>query len=389
MTEAESDDDSVSLDGLPVERAATGVTGAEEQSDKVRETLAIVAQDGIVRRTAVDDAVANASMVVATAETRVELAADRLESARATAAPVSGLDLVAARIDNFDARLTTIDDRADNLGEAVQEVLAMKADGDLYEIARRIRRVTNAATEVQRAADDLQFELESFEEWLGDADRRIEELTADIDALAESVDELDDIADTLAGDHSGPEHEPARTRSRCRETPAGDRVATAVPEARVSGVSPGPSDVDVFGPDRGSRSDIGHVATAISRPLQARERVRQRDCRGHRLGNGLVIQPLFDRLDTLDGLVILISRPLRRRSVPVENSGYRVVYGARGVVGHGAYVCGHLVCGRLGEFLPGGRDPDGLIGDGFQAIGESVVGEQLGARDAQRVQLGV
>ena len=211
MTEAESDDDSVSLDGLPVERAATGVTGGEEQSDKVRETLAIVAQDGIVRRTAVDDAVANASMVVATAETRVELAADKLESARATATPVSDLDLVAARIDDFDARLTAINNRADDLGEAVQEVLAMKADGDLYEIARRIRRVTNAATEVQRAADDLQFELESFEEWLGDADRRIEELTADIDALAESVDELDDVAETLAGDHSGPEHDSART----------------------------------------------------------------------------------------------------------------------------------------------------------------------------------
>jgi archaellum component FlaC len=211
MTEAESDDDSVSLDGLPVERAATSVTGAEEHSDEVRETLAIVAQDSIVRRTAVDDAVANASMVVATAETRVELAADKLESARATAAPVSDLDLVAARVDRFDARLTAIEDRAENLGDAIQEVLAMKEDGDLYEIARRIRRVTNAATEVQRDADDLQFELDSFEEWLGDADRRIEALTADLDALAESVDELDDIAETLAGDHGDPEREPART----------------------------------------------------------------------------------------------------------------------------------------------------------------------------------
>lgn len=206
-----SDDDSASLDGLPVERAATSVTGAEDRFDEIRETLAIVARDGVVRRAAVDDAVANASMVVTTAETRVELAADELESARATATPVSDLDLVTVRIDDFDARFAAIEDRADDLGDAVQEVLAMREDGDLYEIAQRIRRVTNAATEVQRAADDLQFELDSFEEWLSDANRRTEELTADVDALAESVDELDDIAETLAGDHSHLQREPART----------------------------------------------------------------------------------------------------------------------------------------------------------------------------------
>jgi len=47
----------------------------------------------------------------------------------------------------------------------------MRDHGDLYEIAQRIRQLTNAATEVQRAADDLQFELDSFEAWLTDADR--------------------------------------------------------------------------------------------------------------------------------------------------------------------------------------------------------------------------
>lgn len=74
----------------------------------------------------------------------------------------------------------------------------MKGDGDLYEVARRIRRVTNAATEVQRAADDLQFEIDSFEAWLADGDRRAEALAADVDALAESVDELAAAADSLA-----------------------------------------------------------------------------------------------------------------------------------------------------------------------------------------------
>lgn len=87
----------------------------------------------------------------------------------------------------------------------------MKEEGDLYEIARRIRRVTSAATEIQRTADDFQFEIASFEEWLTDADRRVEELTADLDALAQSVDELDDIAGTLVVDDSDPESETAQT----------------------------------------------------------------------------------------------------------------------------------------------------------------------------------
>jgi len=209
MTEADSDD-SATLDGLPVERAAAAVAGDGENSDEVRETLAIVARDGVVRRAAVDDAVGNASMVATTAETRVEFAAEKLDSARETAAPVADLDLVSSRIDDYDTRLATIEDRADSLGDAIREVLAMKSDGDLYEIARRIRRVTSAATEVQRAADDLQLEVDSFAEWLTDADRRAEELAADVDALAESVDELDDVAEALAVDDGGPESEPAR-----------------------------------------------------------------------------------------------------------------------------------------------------------------------------------
>lgn len=198
MTEPESDGDQPDFDGLSIEKAADIVVDTERDSDEVRETLAIVAQNGTIRRAAVDDAVANASMVVTTAETRAELAAKKLDNARETANPVSDLDLVSARIDNFDTRLTTIEGRADDLGDAIQEVLAMKSDGDLYEIARRIRRATSDATEIQRAADDFQFEIDSFEEWLTDADRRVEELTADLNALAESVDELDDLTETLA-----------------------------------------------------------------------------------------------------------------------------------------------------------------------------------------------
>lgn len=198
--EENADDAQTDLDGLSVEQATEVVVDEESDPDEVRETLAIVARDGVVRRAAVGDAVANASKVVATAETRTELAAEKLDGAREAAAPVSDLDLVSARVGDFDARLDAVEERAADLGDAVQEALAAREDGDLYEVARRIRRVTSAATEVQRAADDLQFEVDSFEEWLSDPDRRADELTADVDAVAEAVTELDGVAERLSGE---------------------------------------------------------------------------------------------------------------------------------------------------------------------------------------------
>lgn len=197
MTETDPDKSQNELDGLSVKRAADIVGGADNDLDQVRETLAIVADDGVISRAAVDDALANASMVVTTAETRVEFAGNKLDSAQAAASSVSDLQFVLGRLDNFEARLTHIEEQADDLGEAIQEVIEMKPENSLYEIARRIKRVTNAASEVQRAADDLQLELDAFRTWLTDADRRAEELSTDIDALTDSVSELDDIVETI------------------------------------------------------------------------------------------------------------------------------------------------------------------------------------------------
>ena len=223
------DDEPADLDGAPVGRAAA-VVADEGDAGEARETLAIVARDGVVRRAAVDDAVGNASLVVTTAETRTELAAERLADARAAAAPVADLPPVAGRLDDFEARLDDVESRADALGDAVQEVLGMKADGDLYAIARRVKRVTTAATEVQRAADDLQFEIDSFESWLADADRRAEELAADVDALAESVDDIDAAVESLAAESAAAEKE---TDAEI-ETDAASRWAAATVQHRVA-----------------------------------------------------------------------------------------------------------------------------------------------------------
>jgi len=69
MTETERGDSRTDLDGLSVEQAVDIVVDGKDDPGTVRETLAIVSQDGVVRRTGVDDALANASKVVTTAST--------------------------------------------------------------------------------------------------------------------------------------------------------------------------------------------------------------------------------------------------------------------------------------------------------------------------------
>lgn len=209
MGESESKDELQRLDGLAVEEAIDHVVDNGIDPSEVRETLGIIAQDSVVRRSAVDDAMGNASMVVTTAETRVELAADKLSSAQNAAKPVSDIELVSDRLHRFESRLTRIEDHVNDLGDDIQEILAMKNDGNLYEIAKRIKQVTRNATDVQRVADDMQLKLDSFTEWLTDADTREEELTADVNALADSVNELEEIVEEIESDESDFETEPA------------------------------------------------------------------------------------------------------------------------------------------------------------------------------------
>lgn len=205
MTMTASSDRTATLDGLSVDQAVDIVVDETDDPDTVRETLGIVAQDGVVCRAGVDDALANASKVVMTAETRVEFAQNELDDIREVAASVPEFDLVSTRLSEFTDRLDAIETQADELGDAVQDVLDLKAEGELYAAAQRIRQLTTAATEVQRAADDFQFELDSVESWFTDADRRAEELAADVDAVAESMSELDGVVDSIERDDEGSE----------------------------------------------------------------------------------------------------------------------------------------------------------------------------------------
>lgn len=196
-----------SLDGLPLDEAAERVLAREGDRDpeEVRTALKYVADDGVVSGEAAEETLKDTSKLVATAETRTELARIALDDVREAAEPVADLPAVASRLDRFEAEVSAVEDRAADLGEAVQSVVADRADPEArFAVADGIRRIEARSRSVQRDADDLQFDIEEFERWLDSHEARVASLGEDVDALASSLDDLtaavDDLADAMAGD---------------------------------------------------------------------------------------------------------------------------------------------------------------------------------------------
>lgn len=160
---------------------------------------------GVVTREAADDAVGHVATVVATPETRVELAEGALADARDAAAPVADSELVATRLDRFEARL---DDVRVDLDECTAFLAGLADDVDeasLWSIALDVEQLESRANQVQHDADELAAEIEAFENWVTDHDRRLATLRDDCDAITESVAELDDAyARAVEGDPADP-----------------------------------------------------------------------------------------------------------------------------------------------------------------------------------------
>jgi len=189
-----------SLDGLSLDAAVDAVVARTgDDPDAVRATLGRVATDGIVRREAVDDALAHVSKVVSTPETRVENAGMLIDDAREAADEVDHLDSVAARLDEFEERHAAVASQVDDLGDRLQSVVDLANDPDgIYETAIEIRRLNAAANSAQHTADKLGVDAEEFEAWVRNPDRRLAALDDDADAVAGFVDGVAEALDALA-----------------------------------------------------------------------------------------------------------------------------------------------------------------------------------------------
>jgi chromosome segregation ATPase len=189
--------DAGSVLGSSLSAAVDAVVAADETRDPeaVRDVLETVSEDGTVTGEALDEARSDAAQVLATAETRTELAGEALADAEAVADEAPDLAIVEERIDTYERQLTEIEDRVDRLGDDLQE--GVSDDGSalsVFEAAQTLRQVDREARDAQQAADELQVDLEEFEHWATDHDVRVDSVRADLNVIAETVEELQGAA---------------------------------------------------------------------------------------------------------------------------------------------------------------------------------------------------
>lgn len=187
----QTDGDADDVEGLPVDEAVGVVDDESRDTEDVRTVLGSVAEDGVVSRDGLDDAIVEASEVLATAETRAELAAEAFSHVEEIADPVSDLGVVQSRLDAHAAKLDGVEHRIDEAGSDLESIVERSSDPDaFYDVAVDAFDLTTRATETQRFADELQMELEEFEQWLGSSETRFREFEADLDALEDTFEDL-------------------------------------------------------------------------------------------------------------------------------------------------------------------------------------------------------
>ncbi|TKX59388.1 halo transducer protein [Halorubrum sp. SS7] len=169
-----------------------------EDRDSVRRSLDPVTDDGTVTAAAFESTVTDVSQILATAETRVDLATRAHEDATAAATDAPDLDVVEVRRRAFGARLDDLRAEVEALGD---DLAAARADPespmDVYRAAVDLHEVTTGAQDVVRVAHDLETELEAFEAWLSSANRRHDGLVDEVEAAEESAESLAETVDRL------------------------------------------------------------------------------------------------------------------------------------------------------------------------------------------------
>ncbi|MFB6151507.1 MAG: halo transducer protein [Haloarculaceae archaeon] len=192
----------VDVDGMSVDEATATVreAGATGHPESIRTALAAVAEDGVVSRSAAEEALSEASLTVSTAENRRDVAASHLSDAREAAEPVADLEAVAARLAAFEEDLAAVEDAVDDLGDRLDRLADLTGDPEaLYPLGVGVQEVTARATELQRRADALRDDVESFERWLDDPAVRVEEFRTDLEAVETTLDDLTGRVETLTG----------------------------------------------------------------------------------------------------------------------------------------------------------------------------------------------
>ncbi|POG56197.1 hypothetical protein [Haloferax marisrubri] len=187
--------------GLSKSEAVDRVVAADDarDPDTVRAVLDHVTEDGTVTADGVDSAVTDTSMILSTAETRVELASIDLDDAREAAGDDAAVGAVRSRLDVFESQVANATEQVESLGEELQELSDWRDDPrSVYDIVLGLREVASESQALTAHADDIQLDIEKFERWLSNHDVRVRGLDGDVAALEQSLDGLADRVEAVA-----------------------------------------------------------------------------------------------------------------------------------------------------------------------------------------------
>lgn len=169
-----------------------------EDAESVRTWLDPFTDDESVRPEAIEATVTDVSQILATAETRVDLATRTVEGASDVVADVPDLEIVRVRQNAFEERLADLRSDVEGLGEELSGAANdLDSPVDIYEAAVDLHEVTTDAQRIVRVAHDLETEVEAFEAWLGSANRRRDALVDDLEAAEESAESLGEAVESL------------------------------------------------------------------------------------------------------------------------------------------------------------------------------------------------
>ena len=169
-----------------------------EDPESVRTWLDPFTDDGSVTPEAIEATVTDVSQILATAETRVDLATRTVEDASDAVADVPDLEIVRVRQNAFEERLADLRSDVEGLGGELSAASNdLDSSVDVYEAAVDLHEMTTDAQRIVRVAHDLETEVEAFEAWLGSANRRRDALVDDVEAAEESAESLREIVESL------------------------------------------------------------------------------------------------------------------------------------------------------------------------------------------------
>lgn len=169
-----------------------------EDPSSIRTFLDPFVDDGAITDDAIEATVTDVAQVLATAETRVDLATRTRADVREAVTAAPDLAIVGARDRAFTDRLADLRDDVDELGTTLTSVrTGMDSPVAVYRAGVDLHELTTEAQRIVRVAHDLETELDAFEAWLSSAPRRHDALVDEVDAAESSAASVAEAVETL------------------------------------------------------------------------------------------------------------------------------------------------------------------------------------------------